>query len=180
MTDGSSSRLLPQLEIAQKHPDIYAIPVKLPKPNLNRPQPIGWEPHTSNTISPFGADWLTLHLQIIKINESLSSYGFDDIIKMYLFKMLVSLSSSSNPEPQAPSRPSYSETRGYEDEEAEYRRQLADQTKRGYYNPQKYKDTELWGPTPPPRNQDVTSSPHAAPAAPAHAVATSAQSSSPW
>lgn len=81
-----------RLEIAQKHPDIYAVPVKLPKPNLNRPQPIG---------------------------------------------------SSSNPEPQTPSRPYYSETRGHEDEEAEYRRQLADQTKRGYYNPQKYKDTEL-------------------------------------
>uniref|UniRef100_A0A7N6ALH6 Tight junction protein 2a (zona occludens 2) n=1 Tax=Anabas testudineus TaxID=64144 RepID=A0A7N6ALH6_ANATE len=30
-----------RLEIAQKHPDIYALPVKLPKPNLNRPQPIG-------------------------------------------------------------------------------------------------------------------------------------------
>ncbi|XP_053196556.1 tight junction protein ZO-2a isoform X1 [Scomber japonicus] len=81
-----------RLEIAQKHPDIYAVPVKLPKPNLNRPQPIG---------------------------------------------------SSSNPEPQTPSRPPYSETRGHEDEEAEYRRQLADQNKRGYYNPQKYKDTEL-------------------------------------
>uniref|UniRef100_A0A3P8TS05 Tight junction protein 2a (zona occludens 2) n=1 Tax=Amphiprion percula TaxID=161767 RepID=A0A3P8TS05_AMPPE len=81
-----------RLEIAQKHPDIYAVPVKLPKPNLNRPQPIG---------------------------------------------------SSSNPEPQTPSRPSYSESRGHEDDEAEYRRQLADQTKRGYYNPQKYKDTEL-------------------------------------
>uniref|UniRef100_A0A8D0AII0 Tight junction protein 2a (zona occludens 2) n=1 Tax=Sander lucioperca TaxID=283035 RepID=A0A8D0AII0_SANLU len=80
-----------RLEIAQKHPDIYAIPVKLPKPNLNRPQPIG---------------------------------------------------SSSNPEQQPPFRP-YSESRGYEDEEADYRRQLADQTKRGYYNPQKYKDTEL-------------------------------------
>uniref|UniRef100_A0A3Q1B1P9 Tight junction protein 2a (zona occludens 2) n=1 Tax=Amphiprion ocellaris TaxID=80972 RepID=A0A3Q1B1P9_AMPOC len=78
-----------RLEIAQKHPDIYAIPVKLPKPNLNRPH------------------------------------------------------SSSNPEPQTPSRPSYSESRGHEDDEAEYRRQLADQTKRGYYNPQKYKDTEL-------------------------------------
>lgn len=76
-----------RLEIAQKHPDIYAVPVKLPKPNLNRPQPIG---------------------------------------------------SSSNPEPQTPTRPPYSE-----DDEAEYRRQLADQTKRGYYNPQKYKDTEL-------------------------------------
>ncbi|XP_040914634.1 tight junction protein ZO-2a isoform X2 [Toxotes jaculatrix] len=81
-----------RLEIAQKHPDIYAIPVKLPKPNLSRPQPIG---------------------------------------------------SSSKPEPQTPSRPPYSE-RGYDDDdEADYRRQLADQTKRGYYNPQKYKDTEL-------------------------------------
>ncbi|XP_067339286.1 tight junction protein ZO-2a isoform X2 [Channa argus] len=77
-----------RLEIAQKHPDIYAVPVKLPKPNLNRPQPIG---------------------------------------------------SSSNPEPQTPSRTPYS----HEDNEAEYRRQLAEQTKRGYYNPQKYKDTEL-------------------------------------
>lgn len=53
------------------------------------------------------------------------------------------ISSSSNPEPQTPSRPPYSEARGHEDEEAEYRRQLADQNKRGYYNPQKYKDTEL-------------------------------------
>lgn len=52
-------------------------------------------------------------------------------------------SSSSIPEPQTPSRPLYSESRGHEDEEADYRRQLADQTKRGYYNPQKYKDTEL-------------------------------------
>ncbi|XP_041825901.1 tight junction protein ZO-2a isoform X2 [Melanotaenia boesemani] len=81
-----------RLEIAQKHPDIYAVPVKLPKPNLNRPQPIG---------------------------------------------------SSSNAEPQTMSRPLYSETRGQEDSEADYRRQLAEQTKRGYYNPQKYKDTEL-------------------------------------
>uniref|UniRef100_A0A671XJR0 Tight junction protein 2a (zona occludens 2) n=1 Tax=Sparus aurata TaxID=8175 RepID=A0A671XJR0_SPAAU len=81
-----------RLEIAQKHPDIYAVPMKLPKPNLNRPQPIG---------------------------------------------------SSSNPEQQTPFRPPYSESRGHEDEEAEYRRQLAEQTKRGYYNAQKYKDTEL-------------------------------------
>ncbi|KAM6901004.1 tight junction protein ZO-2a isoform 2-T2 [Lycodopsis pacificus] len=78
-----------RLEIAQKHPDIYAVPVKPPKPNLNRPQPIG---------------------------------------------------SSSNPE--QPSR-QHSESRGYEEDEAEYRRQLADQTKRGYYNPQRYNDTEL-------------------------------------
>uniref|UniRef100_A0A3B4TC29 Tight junction protein 2a (zona occludens 2) n=1 Tax=Seriola dumerili TaxID=41447 RepID=A0A3B4TC29_SERDU len=89
----SSEPVLPdELEIAQKHPDIYAVPVKLPKPNLNRPQPIG---------------------------------------------------SSSNPEAQTPSRPLYSETRGHDSEEADYRRQLVDQTKRGYYNPQKYKDTEL-------------------------------------
>ncbi|XP_061887574.1 tight junction protein ZO-2a isoform X3 [Entelurus aequoreus] len=80
-----------RLEIAQKHPDIYAIPMKLPKPNLNRPQPIG---------------------------------------------------SSSNPEPQAPSRQQYSENR-HDEDEAEYRRQLADSNKRGYYNTQKYKDTEL-------------------------------------
>lgn len=52
-------------------------------------------------------------------------------------------SSSSIPEPQTPSRPPYSESRGHEDDEDDYRRQLADQTKRGYYNPQKYKDTEL-------------------------------------
>uniref|UniRef100_G3Q1H7 Tight junction protein 2a (zona occludens 2) n=1 Tax=Gasterosteus aculeatus aculeatus TaxID=481459 RepID=G3Q1H7_GASAC len=79
-----------RLEIAQKHPDIYAVPVKQPKPNLHRPQPIG---------------------------------------------------SSANPE--QPLRPPYSESRGYEEDEAEYRRQLAEQTKRGYYNPQKYNDTEL-------------------------------------
>uniref|UniRef100_A0A8C5C2L6 Tight junction protein 2a (zona occludens 2) n=1 Tax=Gadus morhua TaxID=8049 RepID=A0A8C5C2L6_GADMO len=74
-----------RLEIAQKHPDIYAVPMKPPKPNANRPQPIG---------------------------------------------------SSSNPEPQS---------RGgqYDEDEEEYRRQLAEQTKRGHYNPQKYKDTEL-------------------------------------
>uniref|UniRef100_A0A8C7LP38 Tight junction protein 2a (zona occludens 2) n=1 Tax=Oncorhynchus kisutch TaxID=8019 RepID=A0A8C7LP38_ONCKI len=83
-----------RLEIAQKHPDIYAVPVKLPKPNHNRPQPIG---------------------------------------------------SSSYPEPQTPSsRPPYSESRGHDDDEEEYRRQLANQTRRGYYsNPQKYKDTEM-------------------------------------
>ncbi|KAI1900059.1 hypothetical protein AGOR_G00046120 [Albula goreensis] len=87
-----------RLEIAQKHPDIYAVPVKLQKPDLNRPQPIG---------------------------------------------------SSSRPEPQTPpSKMPYSESRPYyhsEEEEEEYRRQLVDQTKRGYYspNPQKYQDTEL-------------------------------------
>uniref|UniRef100_H3CDB5 Tight junction protein 2a (zona occludens 2) n=1 Tax=Tetraodon nigroviridis TaxID=99883 RepID=H3CDB5_TETNG len=81
-----------RLEIAQKHPDIYAVPVKLQKSNINRPQPIG---------------------------------------------------SSSNPEPQAPYRPTYSESRGHDDDEPEYRKQLAEQAKKGYYSPQKYKDTEL-------------------------------------
>ncbi|KPP57759.1 Tight junction protein ZO-2-like [Scleropages formosus] len=86
-----------RVEIAQKHPDIYAIPLKPPKPEHNRPQPIG---------------------------------------------------SSSNPEPQsAPSKPGYSESglyrHGVEVEEEDYRRQLAEKTKRGYYKPQKYKDTEL-------------------------------------
>uniref|UniRef100_A0A8L0DQV5 Tight junction protein 2a (zona occludens 2) n=1 Tax=Oncorhynchus mykiss TaxID=8022 RepID=A0A8L0DQV5_ONCMY len=85
----SSEPVLPEeLEIAQKHPDIYAVPVKLPKPNHNRP----------------------------------------------------------HSEPQTPSsRPPYSESRGhYDDDEEEYRRQLANQTRRGYYsNPQKYKDTEM-------------------------------------
>uniref|UniRef100_A0A673W3A7 Tight junction protein 2 n=1 Tax=Salmo trutta TaxID=8032 RepID=A0A673W3A7_SALTR len=82
-----------RLEIAQKHPDIYAVPLKTQKLDHSRPQPIG---------------------------------------------------SSSHPEPQThPSKLPYSESRGFylSDEEEEYRRQLADHTKRGYY--QKYQDTEL-------------------------------------
>uniref|UniRef100_A0A673XSN4 Tight junction protein 2b (zona occludens 2) n=1 Tax=Salmo trutta TaxID=8032 RepID=A0A673XSN4_SALTR len=87
-----------RLEIAQKHPDIYAVPVKTQKLDHSRPQPIG---------------------------------------------------SSSRPEPQTPpSKLPYSESCGFypsEEEEEEYRRQLADHTKRGYYqtNIQKYQDTEL-------------------------------------
>uniref|UniRef100_A0A8C7CDL4 Tight junction protein 2b (zona occludens 2) n=1 Tax=Oncorhynchus kisutch TaxID=8019 RepID=A0A8C7CDL4_ONCKI len=87
-----------RLEIAQKHPDIYAVPVKTQKLDHSRPQPIG---------------------------------------------------SSSRPEPQTPpSKLPYSESCGFypsEEEEEEYRRQLADHTKRGYYqtNNQKYQDTEL-------------------------------------
>uniref|UniRef100_A0A3B1KKH7 Tight junction protein 2a (zona occludens 2) n=1 Tax=Astyanax mexicanus TaxID=7994 RepID=A0A3B1KKH7_ASTMX len=86
-----------RLEISQKHPDIYAVPIK-PKPNQNRPQPIG---------------------------------------------------SSSNSESHgSSSKPPYMEGRGpyrstAEDDEEDYRRQLSDQTRRGYYNPQKYNDTEL-------------------------------------
>uniref|UniRef100_A0A671KMJ5 Tight junction protein ZO-2-like n=1 Tax=Sinocyclocheilus anshuiensis TaxID=1608454 RepID=A0A671KMJ5_9TELE len=86
------------LEISQKHPDIYAVPHK-PKPNQNRPQPIG---------------------------------------------------SSSNSESHSSSKALYSESRSHhraddddDDDDEEYRRQLADQTRRGYYNPQKYSDTEL-------------------------------------
>lgn len=86
-----------RLEIAQKHPDIYAVPLKTPKLDHSRPQPIG---------------------------------------------------SSSRPEPQTPpSKLSYSESRSFypSEEEEEYRRQLAEHTKRGYYttNSQKYQDTEL-------------------------------------
>uniref|UniRef100_A0A3B4D9A5 Tight junction protein 2a (zona occludens 2) n=1 Tax=Pygocentrus nattereri TaxID=42514 RepID=A0A3B4D9A5_PYGNA len=62
---------------------------------------------------------------------------------------LIFFSSSSNSESHSSSsKPSYSEGRGpyrsaADDDEEEYRRQLADQTRRGYYNPQKYNDTEL-------------------------------------
>ncbi|XP_073730124.1 tight junction protein ZO-2a isoform X1 [Misgurnus anguillicaudatus] len=84
-----------RLEISHKHPDIYAVPHK-PKPNQNRPQPIG----SSSNSESFG--------------------------------------SASKP-PHADSR---SHHRDDNDEEV-YRRQLADQTRKGYYNPQKYNDTEL-------------------------------------
>uniref|UniRef100_A0A6Q2X9C0 Tight junction protein 2b (zona occludens 2) n=1 Tax=Esox lucius TaxID=8010 RepID=A0A6Q2X9C0_ESOLU len=83
-----------RLEIAQKHPDIYAVPVKTQKLDHSRPH------------------------------------------------------SSSRPEPQTPSSKfPYPESRGFYpgEEEEEYRHQLADHTKRGYYqtNNQKYQDTEL-------------------------------------
>ncbi|XP_031426434.1 tight junction protein ZO-2 isoform X3 [Clupea harengus] len=86
-----------RLEIAQKHPDIYAVPNKSQKLDHSRPQPIG---------------------------------------------------SSSRPEPQTPpSKLPYSDGRPYQpnEEEDEYRRHLAEQTRRGYYaqNAQKYQDTEL-------------------------------------
>ncbi|XP_042555280.1 tight junction protein ZO-2 isoform X4 [Dipodomys spectabilis] len=83
-----------RLEIAQKHPDIYAVPIKGPKPEAGLPN--------------------------------------------YM--------SSRPPEPQkGPSR-LYQDTRGSfgSDPEEQYRQQLADQTKRGYYNsPSRYRDTEL-------------------------------------
>ncbi|XP_051972896.1 tight junction protein ZO-2a [Xyrauchen texanus] len=58
------------------------------------------------------------------------------------------IGSSSNSESlSSSSKPPYSESRSHnradDDDEEEYRRQLADQTRRGYYNPQKYNDTEL-------------------------------------
>uniref|UniRef100_A0A673GGN3 Tight junction protein ZO-2-like n=1 Tax=Sinocyclocheilus rhinocerous TaxID=307959 RepID=A0A673GGN3_9TELE len=54
----------------------------------------------------------------------------------------------SNSESQSSSKPLYSESRSHhraddDDDEEEYRRQLADQTRRGYYSAQKYNDTEL-------------------------------------
>ncbi|XP_016097810.1 tight junction protein ZO-2a [Sinocyclocheilus grahami] len=56
------------------------------------------------------------------------------------------IGSSSNSESHSSSKALYSESRSHHDEDdddEEYRRQLADQTRRGYYNPQKYSDTEL-------------------------------------
>ncbi|NWW34807.1 ZO2 protein, partial [Panurus biarmicus] len=86
-----------RLEIAQKHPDIYAVPVKTQKSEQNWPQPM----------------------------------------------------SSRPPEPQKPPVRPYLENRvsygsDAEEEEEEYRRQLADHSKKGYYGqPSRYRDTEL-------------------------------------
>uniref|UniRef100_A0A2K5TTJ4 Tight junction protein 2 n=1 Tax=Macaca fascicularis TaxID=9541 RepID=A0A2K5TTJ4_MACFA len=84
-----------RIEIAQKHPDIYAVPIKSHKPDPSLPQ------HTS----------------------------------------------SRPPEPQkAPSR-LYQDTRGSygsDAEEEEYRQQLSEHSKRGYYGQSaRYRDTEL-------------------------------------
>uniref|UniRef100_A0A8C0FRW4 ZO2 protein n=1 Tax=Bubo bubo TaxID=30461 RepID=A0A8C0FRW4_BUBBB len=85
-----------RLEIAQKHPDIYAVPVKTQKSEQNWPQPM----------------------------------------------------SSRPPEPQKPPIRPYLENRGSygsdAEEEEEYRRQLSDHSKKGYYGqPSRYRDTEL-------------------------------------
>ncbi|XP_065716717.2 tight junction protein 2 isoform X2 [Patagioenas fasciata] len=85
-----------RLEIAQKHPDIYAVPVKTQKSEQNWPQPV----------------------------------------------------SSRPPEPQKPPVRPYLENRGSygsdAEEEEEYRRQLSDHSKKGYYGqPSRYRDTEL-------------------------------------
>ncbi|XP_009584305.1 PREDICTED: tight junction protein ZO-2 isoform X3 [Fulmarus glacialis] len=85
-----------ELEIAQKHPDIYAVPVKTQKSEQNWPQPM----------------------------------------------------SSRPPEPQKPPIRPYQENRGSygsdAEEEEEYRRQLSDHSKKGYYGqPSRYRDTEL-------------------------------------
>ncbi|XP_052423144.1 tight junction protein ZO-2a isoform X2 [Carassius gibelio] len=57
------------------------------------------------------------------------------------------IGSSSNSESHSSSKALYSESRSQhrtkDDVEEEYHRQLADQTRRGLYNPQKYSDTEL-------------------------------------
>ncbi|XP_005352134.1 tight junction protein ZO-2 isoform X4 [Microtus ochrogaster] len=83
-----------RIEIAQKHPDIYAVPIKPPKPDAGLP------PH---------------HL------------------------------SSRPPEPQKASSRLYQDTSyGSDQEEEEYRQQLAAHSKRGYYSqPSRYRDTEL-------------------------------------
>uniref|UniRef100_A0A8C5Q7C3 Tight junction protein ZO-2 n=1 Tax=Leptobrachium leishanense TaxID=445787 RepID=A0A8C5Q7C3_9ANUR len=84
-----------RLELAQKQPDIYAVPMKPQKNEQAHPQQ----------------------------------------------------TSSRAPEPQKPPSWSYLDKResyGSDEEEEEYRRQLADQSKRGYYaQPSKYRDTEL-------------------------------------
>ncbi|XP_074935099.1 tight junction protein 2 isoform X3 [Phalacrocorax aristotelis] len=85
-----------RLEIAQKHPDIYAVPVKTQKSEQNWPQPV----------------------------------------------------SSRPPEPQKPPIRPYLESCGSyssdAEEEEEYRRQLSDHSKKGYYGqPSRYRDTEL-------------------------------------
>nr|XP_009509425.1 PREDICTED: tight junction protein ZO-2 isoform X3 [Phalacrocorax carbo] len=85
-----------ELEIAQKHPDIYAVPVKTQKSEQNWPQPV----------------------------------------------------SSRPPEPQKPPIRPYLESCGSyssdAEEEEEYRRQLSDHSKKGYYGqPSRYRDTEL-------------------------------------
>ncbi|KAM5261461.1 tight junction protein 2 isoform 7-T11 [Hipposideros larvatus] len=84
-----------RIEIAQKHPDIYAVPIKAPKPDPGLPQ----------------------------------------------------YTSSRPPEPQkGPSR-LYQDARGSygsDAEEEEYRQQLSEHSKRGYYGPpSRYRDTEL-------------------------------------
>ncbi|KAH0521426.1 Tight junction protein ZO-2 [Microtus ochrogaster] len=81
-----------RIEIAQKHPDIYAVPIKPPKPDAGLP------PH---------------HLR--------------------------------PPEPQIASSRLYQDTSyGSDQEEEEYRQQLAAHSKRGYYSqPSRYRDTEL-------------------------------------
>ncbi|KAM6170271.1 tight junction protein 2 isoform 3-T3 [Rhynchocyon petersi] len=84
-----------RIEIAQKHPDIYAVPIKTQKPDPGLPQ----------------------------------------------------YTSSRPPEPQkGPSRP-YQEPRGSyssDAEEEEYRQQLSEHSKRGYYGQSaRYRDTEL-------------------------------------
>ncbi|XP_027695059.1 tight junction protein ZO-2 isoform X2 [Vombatus ursinus] len=85
----------PKIEIAQKHPDIYAVPIKAPKPDPSSSQ----------------------------------------------------VTSSRPPEPQKPPSRLYQDSRGSHSsdiEEEEYRQQLSEHSKRGYYGqPARYRDTEL-------------------------------------
>ncbi|XP_053555953.1 tight junction protein ZO-2 [Bombina bombina] len=85
-----------RLELAQKLPDIYAVPIKPQKNDQNRPQQTSSRPPEPQK----PPSWSYL--------DKKASYGSDD------------------------------------EEEEEYRRQLADQSKRGFYAPPtKYRDTEL-------------------------------------
>uniref|UniRef100_A0AAQ4RT70 Tight junction protein 2a (zona occludens 2) n=1 Tax=Gasterosteus aculeatus aculeatus TaxID=481459 RepID=A0AAQ4RT70_GASAC len=87
-------------------------------------------------------DHLARAQRILELQEAENARVSIETLNCWIIAASVCLiSSSANPE--QPLRPPYSESRGYEEDEAEYRRQLAEQTKRGYYNPQKYNDTEL-------------------------------------
>ncbi|XP_066470060.1 tight junction protein ZO-2 isoform X2 [Tiliqua scincoides] len=79
-----------RVEIAQRHPDIYAVPIKSQKPEQNWVQPGSFRP--PEPARPY--------------LDKQGSYGSDG-------------------------------------EEEDYRRQLSDQSKRGYYGQSRYRDTEL-------------------------------------
>ncbi|XP_042303177.1 tight junction protein ZO-2 isoform X1 [Sceloporus undulatus] len=86
-----------RVEIAQRHPDIYAVPIKTQKPEQNWSQTVSSRAPEAELQKPPARSYL----------DKQGSYGSDA-------------------------------------EEEDYRRQLADKSKRGYYGPpSRYRDTEL-------------------------------------
>uniref|UniRef100_A0A674NJ93 Tight junction protein 2b (zona occludens 2) n=1 Tax=Takifugu rubripes TaxID=31033 RepID=A0A674NJ93_TAKRU len=72
-----------KLEISQKHPDIYAVPLKTPKLDHSRPQPIGScpEPHTlqsSQERSPFWPSKKELREEATAGYYTTNSYQYQD------------------------------------------------------------------------------------------------------